>query len=152
MFKNLVKFDFAGLFHEILSDAYTFFAGLLGSLVGYLMPIKETAHVLIFFFILDVIFGYCNARKNRGEKFRARIIWEKTIPKILVSFLIILTAHMLDQLAPLEVLTIREFVGWFLCGVILSNVWKNFYNITKWSIIDKIRKSLDKKIDNETKK
>jgi len=130
-------------------DSYSFFGGMIGSLVGYFLPIKETVHILCIFFILDVLFGFLVSKKINGSKFQVRIIWENTLPKMLISFLVILTAHLLDKIAPLEIFTIRSFVGWFLCGMVLSSVWDNAYKLTKWGVLEKINEKLKNKLNDE---
>lgn len=108
-------------------------------------------HILFFFFLLDVIFGYLVARKTRGEKWQPKIIWEKTIIKMLVASLMVITAHLLDQIAPSSILTIREFVGWFISGIVLSSVWENFYTLTKWKIVVRLHETLKEKLKFENK-
>lgn len=148
----MMKINILGVFQEIANDAYLLLMGLFVSLIAFFEPTFDALRVLVVFFLLDVIFGVWNARKNEGKKFQARIIWEKTIPKMLVSFLIIISAHMLDCIAPLKSLTITSFVAWFICGVVLSSVWENFYKITKWGAIEQAKEKINEMLKSKTKK
>lgn len=141
-----MKVRIASILNELFNDVYNLVVGAIFSLFGYFSPIRETMHVLFFFFLLDVIFGYLVARKVRGEKWQPKIIWEKTIIKMLVASLMVITAHMLDKIAPSSYLTIREFVGWFISGVVLSSVWENFHTLTKWKIVVKLSETLNEKL------
>lgn len=141
-----MKVRIASILNELFNDVYNLVVGAIFSLFGYFSPIRETMHILFFFFLLDVIFGYLVARKVRGEKWQPKIIWEKTIIKMLVASLMVITAHLLDQIAPSSYLTIREFVGWFISGVVLSSVWENFHTLTKWKIVVKLNETLKEKL------
>lgn len=146
-----MKIRIASVLNELFNDAYNLAVGAVFTLFGYFAPIKETIHILFFFFLLDVIFGYLVARKMRGEKWQPKIIWEKTMIKMLVASLIVITAHLLDQIAPNSYLTIREFVGWFISGIVLSSVWENFHTLTKWKIIVKLNETLKEKLKFKNK-
>lgn len=141
-----MKVRIASILNELFNDAYNLAVGAVFTLLGYFTPIKETIHILFFFFLLDVIFGYLVARKMRGEKWQPKIIWEKTMIKMLVASLMVITAHLLDKIAPSSYLTIREFVGWFISGVVLSSVWENFHTLTKWKIIVRLNETLKEKL------
>jgi len=118
---------------ELFLRSYASIIGIFTMIAGYFLPIQETIHIILFFFILDVIFGYRAAhRKDKTVKFSPRIIWDKTIPKMLISFLLIITAHMLDGISPKGIITIREAVGWFVAGLILTNVWQNMFDSVEW--------------------
>ena len=144
-----MKVRIVSILNELFNDVYNLVVGAIFSLFGYLSPIRETMHILFFFFLLDVIFGYLVARKTRGEKWQPKIIWEKTIIKMLVASLMVITAHLLDQIAPSSILTIREFVGWFISGIVLSSVWENFHTLTKWKIVVRLNETLKKKLKFE---
>lgn len=141
-----MKVRILAILNELFNDAYNLAVGAVLTLFGYFAPVRETIHILFFFFLLDVIFGYLVARKMRGEKWQPKIIWEKTMIKMLVASLMVITAHLLDKIAPSSYLTIREFVGWFISGVVLSSVWENFHTLTKWKIIVKLNETLKEKL------
>lgn len=127
------------LFLDVIAEFFGNLGGwILGvflSVVHYFAPVADTIHILFIFFISDILFGFLAAKKLRGERFNPQKVWNKTIPKMLVSFFIIISAHMLDSISPLGFLTIRESVGWILSGLVLHSVWGNAFVITKWTAL-----------------
>ncbi|HZK26029.1 MAG TPA: phage holin family protein, partial [Thermoclostridium sp.] len=123
---------------DFFSNAAGWVLGVFLSIINYFAPIADTIHVLLVFFVGDILFGFLASKKLRGESFNPRKVWEKTIPKMLVSFFIIISAHMLDSISPLGFLTIRESVGWILSGLVLHSVWKNAFIVTKWTALKHI--------------
>lgn len=131
-------------------DAYAMCVGGIVSLIGYLLPVRNIVHLLVAFFIADVIFGFWAAKKIRGERFSVKIIWEHTIPRMLVSIVLITGAFMWDQVYEQELVSTYKMIGWFISGVLLYSIAENGYQITKWSAFTKIGKSLNDKIKNTT--
>lgn len=134
------------LFH----DTYSILVGMTFSFFGYLVPIKNIVHLLIIFFIADVFFGYWAARKIRKEKFSVRIIWEHTIPRMLISIFLITGAFMWDKVYEQELVATYKVIGWFISGVLLYSIADNGYQITKWSIFPKIGSLLNDNIKSRT--
>ena len=130
-----IKIHFFDVMQDFFSNAGGWLLGVFLSIAHYFAPVADTIHVLLVFFIGDILFGFLASKKLRGESFNPRKVWEKTIPKMLVSFFIIISAHMLDSISPLGVLTIRESVGWILSGLVLHSVWKNAFVVTKWTAL-----------------
>lgn len=81
----------------VLKNAYAMLSGLFMSILGYFLPVKDIVHLLILFFVLDVFFGFWAAKKLRKERFSVKIIWSHTIPRMLVSIVLILGAYMWDS-------------------------------------------------------
>ena len=134
-------------FLEMLTKGYAVLIGVISAVAGYFLPVKDTVHIIFVFFIFDVIFGYWAARKKDPKtRFKAKIIWQKTVPKMLVAFLLVITAHMLDFITPAGIITIRESVGWFVAGLVLSSVWQNMMIVTEWVSIKDLIKLLTDKI------
>jgi hypothetical protein len=124
----------------ILSDSYSLACGIMATVLGYFLPIKDIVHLLILLFILDVAFGYWAARKLRGERFSVKIIWSHTIPRMMVSIILILGSYMWDKTYNQNLICTYKSIGWFISGVLLYSIAENGYRITKWSIFDKIKK------------
>lgn len=134
-------------FLEMLTKGYAVLIGIISAVAGYFLPVKDTVHIIFVFFIFDVIFGYLAAKKSDPlTRFKAKIIWQKTVPKMLVAFLLVITAHMLDFITPAGIITIRESVGWFVAGLVLSSVWQNMMIVTEWVSIKDLIKLLTDKI------
>ena len=72
---------------DMLTNGYAVVIGIISAIAGYFLPVKDTVHIIFLFFVLDVIFGFLAAKKkNPNTKFRAAVIWKKTVPKMLVLF------------------------------------------------------------------
>jgi len=123
---------------DTLSDwlriVWGFVSGTFMAIIGYFLPVKNIVHLVILFFLLDVIFGYWAARKVRGESFSARIIWQTTMPRMIISLVLIMGAYMWDDVFQQEMVCTYKVIGWFICGVLLANIIQNGYRITKWDM------------------
>jgi len=132
------------------SHVWTLISGIFMMAVGYLFPIKDIIHLIIFFFILDVIFGYWAARRLRGEKFSAKIIWNTTIPRMLVVLVIIISAFLWDSVFNQSFIATYKVIGYFISGVILASIVQNAYNITEWPALTEIGSIIKIKIKEKT--
>ena len=130
-----IRIQFFDGMQDFFCNAGGWALGVFLNIVNYFAPISDTIHVLLVFFVGDILFGFLASKKLRGESFNPRKAWEKTIPKMLVSFFVIISAHMLDSISPIGFLTIRESVGWILSGLVLHSVWKNAFIVTKWTAL-----------------
>lgn len=136
--------------YETLNNAYVFFTGCMISMLGYFLPIKDIAHLLILFFMLDVLFGYMAARKLRKERFSVKIIWNHTMPRMLISLVLIIGAYMWDKTYNQNVICTYKVVGWFISGVLLYSIAENGYQITKWSVFPKIGNMFKTNVKDKT--
>lgn len=135
---------------DLLNDMYAMCAGLSMSVLGYFLPVKNIVHLLIFFFAVDVIFGFWAARKLRGERFSVKIIWSHTIPRMLISIVLIIGAYMWDSVYSQELVCTYKLIGWFISGVLLYSIAENGYQITKWSVFPKIGNLFKKNVKDNT--
>lgn len=134
------------LFDEVWQLFWAGFTGLIASILGYFLPVKDIVHLIVIFFIVDVAFGYWAARKTRGEKFSTKIIWKTTIPRMVLSLVAILGAYAWDTVFSQEVVSTYKIIGWFIAGILLFSILKNGYKITKWEAIPGISDILKNKI------
>lgn len=146
-----IKMQFWDIIEEFFCNAAGWVLGVFLNIAHYFAPVADTIHVLLVFFIADILFGFLASKKLRGESFNPRKVWEKTIPKMLVSFFVIISAHMLDSISPLGFLTIRESVGWILSGLVLHSVWKNAFIVTKWTALRHIGEFLSDSLKDRFK-
>lgn len=146
-----IKIHFFDVMQDFFSNAAGWLLGVFLSIAHYFAPVADTIHVLLVFFIGDILFGFLASKKLRGESFNPKKVWEKTIPKMLVSFFIIISAHMLDSISPIGFLTIRESVGWILSGLVLHSVWKNAFIVTKWTALRHIGEFLSDSLKDRFK-
>jgi len=130
-------------------DIYVIIASSFVSFLGYLLPIKDIVTLLIFFFIVDVIFGYWKSKVINNDKFSVKIIWGHTVPRMLVSIVIIMCSFMWDEVYKLEVVSTYKMIGWFISGVVLCSIVDNCYKITKWSILNKLSDLLTEKVKDK---
>lgn len=142
--------DFVQSLHSFFCNAYAFVVGCLLSLLGYLIPVKDIVNLLILFFILDVAFGYWAARNLRGERFSVKIIWSHTMPRMLVSIVLITGAYMWDKVYDQNIVSTYKVIGWFISGVLLYSIAENGYNVTKWSVFPQISKLFKNKMKDAT--
>lgn len=128
----------------------SFIAGCIASIFGYLLPVKDIVHLMIFFFVIDVIFGAWAAKKVRKEKFSAKIIWNHTMPRMLLSIVMVLGAYMWDTVYCQDIVSTYKVVGWFISGVLLFSIAENGYRITKWSVFQKLGSLFQSKVQEKT--
>lgn len=140
------------MIEEWLKTFWNFLSGTFFSLIGYFLPVKNIVHLLLLFFVLDVIFGYWAARKIRGERFSARIIWRTTMPRMVISMVLILSAFMWDQVYSQDTVATYRIIGWFISGVLLSSIVQNGYRITQWDMFLGIGDIIKEKILERKKK
>ncbi len=134
-------------FKNAFSNAWHVFSGLLTMAVGYFIPVKDFVHLVLFFFLLDIIFGYCAAKKLRKEQFSPKIIWEKTVPRAVISIVAILTSYMWDTTFHQEIIPTYKWIGWFISGLLLYSIFKNGYKITKWKVFPMMGHIIETKIE-----
>lgn len=138
----------------------SFFDGIIASivtLVGYFSPVKDTVHFMIGLFIIDVIYGWrvdrklnkYNKEKNYG-RFDPMIVWDKTIPKMVLSLILLLGFFTLDSVTGQHFIEFYNIVGWFICGLLLASIAENGYIITGWKTLSFLDILIKKKIKDQT--
>lgn len=113
---------------------WSLLSGAFMTALGFLMPVKNIVHLLILFFLLDVVFGYWAARKLRKEKFSAKIIWKTTFPRMVISLVLVICAFLWDNVYQQTTFSTYNLIGWFISGVLLASIAINGYYITRWDI------------------
>lgn len=155
MFKCLYLEKFINktvVIEDWLKTFWSFLSGTFFTLIGYFLPVKNIVHLLLLFFVLDVIFGYWAARKTRGEIFSARIIWRTTMPRMVISMVLILSAFMWDQVYNQDTVATYRIIGWFISGVLLSSIVQNGYRITQWDMLLGLGEIIKQKIGERNKR
>lgn len=134
----------------MIKTLYSFIVGAFTAFLGYFLPIRDIVHLLIFFFFLDVIIGYWASRKLYGKRFMVSIVWKHTVPRMILSLVLIIGAYMWDRTYNQEYVSTYKIIGWFISGLLLYSIAENAYCITKWTMFKKISKTIDRKIkDNK---
>jgi len=144
---------FSSIIHalqDVCTNGYAMLSGIIISVLGYFLPVSNIVNLLVFFFIIDVAFGYWAANKLRGERFSVKIIWSHTIPRMLISIVLIIGSFMWDSVYNQDVICTYKIIGWFISGVLLYSIAENGYKITKWSVFPKIGGLFKKNIKDNT--
>ncbi len=134
---------------SVFDNAYAIAAGFIASILGYFLPLKDIVHLMLLFFILDVIFGFWAAKKLRKEKFSVRIIWAHTIPRMILAVITVIMLFLWDNVFSQNLVSTYKIGGWFICGILVSSVVENGWKITRWLVFPKIRKLVEKEIKKE---
>ncbi len=140
------------MIEDWLKTFWSFLSGAFFAITGYFLPVKNIVLLLLLFFVLDVIFGYWAARKTRCERFSARIIWRTTMPRMVISMVLILSAFMWDQVYSQDTVATYRLIGWFISGVLLSSIVQNGYRITQWDMLLGLGEIIKQKIGERNKR
>ena len=135
---------------DFFSNFWAVLTGCITAIIGYFMPIFDIMWLIVVFFIIDVLFGYWAAKKLRGEKFSKTIIFKTTIPKMIVSFALVICAFMWDSVYKQDFVSTYRVIGWFISGIVLYSIAQNGYSVTKWEGFPLIALFLKKKIKDTT--
>lgn len=134
----------------MFESIFTFISSVMVIVLGYFLPIKNIAHLIILFFILDIIFGYWAAHKLRGERFRVKIIWGHTVPRMIFALICLIASFMMDKECGQNYISIYKIVGWFFSVLLLISIFENGYLITRWNALSGIANIIKKKVEDET--
>jgi len=134
-----------------ISNFWVFLTGVLGSLFAYFLPIKDVVNYMVLFFIIDVLVGYWTARKIRGERFKASKIWEATIPRMLLSIILIMGAYIWENVYYGVAGNTYKIIGGFISGILLVSIAQNGYKLTKWNVFISIVDIIENRFKNEKK-
>lgn len=129
---------------------WKFILAFFATTLGYFDPIKDIVHLILAFFIIDVIYGWRADKKLNGAKFKTSIVWETTIPRMIATVIIMICTFLLDEVTGQEFIRIYSVAGYFIAGLILISIMKNMYIVTKWEAIPLIGKFVKNKIENQT--
>ena len=136
-------------FPNLVKGIWEILCGMLGTIIGYFLPIKDLVHLVILFFILDMVFGYWAARRLRGEKFSTKIVWNTTFPRMLISLVLIISAYLWDTTCKQNWLPTYNLIGWFISGMLIFSIAKNGFKITQWQGFYNLEGLFKKKIKDE---
>jgi len=123
---------------------------LLSSFVGYFSPLKDVVHMVLILFFVDVIYGWLAARKLRGESFKPSIVWKKTMPRVLLSLVLLILAYIIDKETGQKWVNTTSILGWGMSGLLFLSIAKNGYIVTNWKSIPLLEKWVEDKIEKET--
>lgn len=131
---------------HLLKTLYSFITGAFTAILGYFMPIKNIVNLLIFFFILDVLIGFWASKKLENSRFEVGIVWKHTVPRMILSLILIIGAYMWDTTYQQEYVSTYKIIGWFISGLLLYSIAENAYFITRWTMFKKIGKAIKNQV------
>lgn len=123
---------------ELFRNVTAFLYGVLASVLGFFLPVKDIVHFLLILFLVDIIVGYRTARKLRGECFSPRIIWNKSVPRIVLTLIIILALYAWDFVYTQDYVHTYLIVGWFISGMLIYSIRDNAYKMTGWKVFGRV--------------
>ncbi|MPN14645.1 hypothetical protein SDC9_161972 [bioreactor metagenome] len=135
---------------DIFSNGYAVCSGAIASVLGYFLPIRDPVNLLLIFFVVDCIIGYLKNRKLYNQKFSKRKIFETTIPRMMAVTIFMMLLFSLDVTFNQDMVQTYMIVGYFVGGVLLFNIWKNLYELTRWEAFLKIGDILHKSVKDKT--
>lgn len=136
---------------EWLRSAWQTFVAIFIAAIGYFLPVKNIVHVLVLFFVADMVIGYLNAKMYKGERFSMSKIWRTTFPRLFLSLIIIVLAYLWDTVYQQDTVCTYRFIGWIISGVLFANIIKNGYYITKWDVFIEIGEFVSSRINFKKK-
>jgi phage-related holin len=135
---------------DIFSNTWAVIVGLMSSLLGYLLPIRDPVNLLLIFFVVDAIVGYLKNRKLHKQPFSKRKIFETTVPRMMAVVMFMILLFALDTEFHQDTVQTYMVVGYFIGGVLLFNVGKNLYEITRWRAFLNIANMVHKNVQDKT--
>ena len=131
-------------------DVYAITVGLFATLFGYFLPIRDLVHLVILFFILEMFLGYLAAKaKDKMVKFSLTVVYEKTMPRLLISLLIIISSFLWDTVTKQVWVPTYTLLSWFFCGLLLLKMTRHGYIITQWIGFLHASKIIDRKLSDK---
>lgn len=135
---------------DIFTDTWAVSSGFVASIIGYFSPIRDPINLLLIFFAVDAAVGYLKNKKLYNQEFSKRKIFETTVPRMIAvsTFMAMLFAW--DTTYNQEIVQTYMVVGYFIGGVLLFNIGKNFYKLTKWKAFLAIASMVQKDVQDKT--
>lgn len=152
---NFIVVSFQNI-RDFFVDFWATIFGFVVALLGYFLPIRDLVHLVILFFIIEMVLGYF-AAKTKGAlvkqkvRFSLTIVYTKTIPRMFVTILILMMAYLWDTVTKQKWVPTYTFLGWFFTGILFIKSMRNAYTVTNWVgfklaeiiVTNKIKKDLD---------
>lgn len=135
---------------DIFTDTWSMTAGAITGMLGYFAPIQDPINLLLIFFAADAVVGYWKNKKLYNQEFSKGKIFETTVPRMIAvsTFMAMLFAW--DTTYNQEIVQTYMVVGYFIGGVLLFNIGKNFYKLTKWKAFLAIASMVQKDVQDKT--
>ncbi len=135
------------------------YKGVFVAFISFLASLKSvllTFQWVLIVFTLDIIFGYLENKKNKGEKFDFNKIWGKAFPRLIVAMVAVTCGFILDKYAPNELFKVSLYLTWLSFVAFALSILKN---ALAWSgemwlldiidIVENLKNKLRKRLKNE---
>lgn len=135
---------------DIPTDIWAMFTYFISVTVGYFTPIIDPIILILVLFSVDALAGYLKNKKLFKQEFSKRKIFETTVPRMIAvaTFMALLFAW--DTTYSQDTIHTYMIVGYFIGGVLLVNIGRNFYKITKWKAFLTIASMIQKDVQDKT--
>ena len=137
-------------FDSTLDFCWKYVIAGLTSITGYFFPIKDIVHLMLLFFIIDVLVGYWAARKRVNAKFHPLLVWRKTVPRMVLSTVLVMMLFLWDDVSEQSYISTANLVGWFINGLLIISIMENAYYITDWRVFNLVKGLIRDKIETQT--
>lgn len=144
--KEMISEFFDALYYR-LADL---FGAILVAFIGYFSPLSNVVHIVLIFFLVDVIYGWLADRKLNNARFQPGLVWKKTMPRILLSIVLLILSYIIDKETGQNWIDSYRVLGWAICGLLFMSILKNGYIVTNWGAIATIDKWAKRKVKEET--
>ena len=161
----MIKKMFDTIWYWITSTAHSVWdkiVVLFFSILGYLSPVESITHLVLLFFLIDVIYGWRADKKlhhgkpnpKTGEimkvRFRPGIVWEKTMPRVLFSVVALILSFMLDEVTRQKWIETHLLIGWAISALLFLSILKNAYIVTNWNALPFVGDVIKDKVEKKT--
>ena len=143
--KNMEDF-FQNIYYRIIDLIGTLFFVFL----GYFSPVSSVIHVILGLFVLDIIYGWQADVKLNNGKFQPSIVWQKSIPRMVLALIAVLSAYMLDTEMKQDWVDSSRIVGFIIGGLLFMSIIKNGLIVTRWGVLKAIQRWAKKEVKEKT--
>ncbi len=128
------------------TEPHNFIGGIIATVLGYFLPIRNIIHLILLLFVIDVVIGYIKAHKLTGVNFKPKIVWQKTIPRMIFVLILIILTFLWDDVFKQNFVKTYHLIGWFVSGLLIVSIVENMYEITNWHIFTLLGNIIEKHI------
>ncbi len=136
----------------VLDIIYKTFVAIVISIIAYIQPFLIPFQTIVYLFLVDIVFGYLDNKKNNKEKFSTRKLFNKAFPRLIVSMVAISLGFELDKFSPSSLTEVNQYLTWITMLFYTLNIMKNMYNWSGEKLILKMMEFLKNKSNNNLDK
>ena len=122
---------------------------LIFAVLAYFMELRGVINIMAILFVVDIIFGWLKSRKLYGAPFDPSIVWNKSVPRILVSVMVLLLTYSVDKETGQQWVHTANIFGGVFSYLLIASISRNGYHLTGWKIFAVIGLIAKLKIEKE---